>query len=461
MDRSSIDRFGSAQTAAQCPRHLETTSSFDVSLSKKRQKAREESAESPFQSAFSAGSRLSRPWFLIGFLAVIHTAFAFSCAKVSSVTHDEYWHLPVGLLHWRTARFDFDRLNPPLIRLWAALPLLATDAQVDPAPADLLGYGDMFLQRNGKTYRRLFLLARGMIVVLSVLTGLVLARWAEQWFGGKAACLAALLWFADPNVLAHGSLVTTDVGAAFFFVLTLYLLWRWARERKRRQAIAFGVWLGLAQLAKYTCVLLVPVSIVLWFAWRPRQRPADAGRAAADGAARSLVGQWGLALALSLVVINAGYLFRGSGTPLRQYRFQSQMLRGLADRMGWLADVPVPLPADYLLGLDAQRHVMEGKHPVFLDGQWRTDGFRSYYVKTLIYKLPHSVHWLLLVSLVLLLDRGDPDRRRRFSSLWLLLPFGLLVALASFSRMQLGLRYVLPVLPLLYLVVAQCGQRAD
>jgi len=401
-------------------------------------------------------------------IGLVHCALAWYCAREMSVTHDEYWHLPVGLLHWRTGRFDFDRLNPPLLRLWAALPLLATDAQVDPAPTDLLGYGDMFLRRNPEKDRWLFLLGRCMIIALSLSTGLLLARWAEQLFGAKAACLAALLWFADPNVLAHGSLVTTDMGAALFFAVTLYALWRWTRRADWPRALAFGVLLGLAQLAKYTCVLLVPVSLLLWFAWRRQPDDRDGGSSeAADSTGRPtsgtrrLVAQWGVALALSAVVLNAGYLFQGTGTPLRQYDFQSRTLQQTTKRLGWLAAWPVPLPRDYLLGLDAQRHIMEGEHPVFLDGEWRTDGFRSYYVKALVYKLPHSVHWLLLVSLLLLLDREDPERRRRFGSLWLLFPFGLLVALASFSRMQLGVRYVLPVLPLLYLFAAQCGQTAD
>ncbi len=538
-------------------------------------------------------------WLVVAALAVGHAVLAVDCAGRTSVTHDEFWHLPVGLLHWHTGRFDFDRLNPPLVRLWAALPLLATDARVRTDPTDLLGFGDMFLQLNARHYHKLFQLARCMIVLLSVGTGLLLALWAQCLYGRPAACLAALLWFADPTVLAHGSLVTTDVGAAFFFMLTLYAAWQWSRQPSWKRAVWFGLCLGAAQLAKYTCVLLVPLSIALWLIWRfllnassgVKNTPATSQASQPQPLSQSLfqaqqvqalsqshsptqasqnqraaqpskpsshqrkahrqgshnpepgkpevnkskalnlepdtnksvldkseldesepdnsklhqpnshrrstlhkrkkprpkepaslnvseqhtvveqhVGgeakeqkqlkrdgwQWATVLVVSVLVVNVGYLFQGTGERLGAFRFRSRAARLTAAALSPLSWVPVPLPRDYVLGLDAQLHVMEGQHPVFLDGQWSTHGFRSYYVKTLVYKLPHAVHLMVLLALLSLLERTESSLQRR-RALWVLIPFVVLLALASFSNMQLGIRYVLPALPFLYLFAAQAA----
>ena len=47
------------------------------------------------------------------------------------VTHDEFWHLPAGLRAW-SGDFAVDRLNPPLSRLWAALPVRLCSVTANP-----------------------------------------------------------------------------------------------------------------------------------------------------------------------------------------------------------------------------------------------------------------------------------------------------------------------------------------
>lgn len=41
-----------------------------------------------------------------------------------SPTIDEMGHLAAGLSHWEFGRFDLYRVNPPLVRMVAALPLM-------------------------------------------------------------------------------------------------------------------------------------------------------------------------------------------------------------------------------------------------------------------------------------------------------------------------------------------------
>ncbi len=226
---------------------------------------------------------LKRFWLPVAVVLAIHAALGISAAAHLTATHDEYWHLPVGLLNLKTGRFDYENLNPPLCRMTAAFPLLLTSAvpggpRIDPGTN---GFGDAFIAANGPHYDRWYLLGRTMIVLISVLGGLVTAIWARELFGDGAGCLAAVFWAFEPNLIAHGSLVTTDMGAAAFFVFTLFAVWKFAARPNWKMALIFGGMLGLAQLAKFTSLLLYPIAILefvlLTFA-NKEQLPAATGR---------------------------------------------------------------------------------------------------------------------------------------------------------------------------------------
>ena len=325
-----------------------------------------------------------------------------------------------------------------------------------------------------------FLLGRTMIVLISVLGGLVTAIWARELFGDVAGCLAAVLWAFEPNLIAHGSLVTTDMGAAAFFVFTLFALWKFAARPGWKTALLFGGVLGLAQLAKFTSLLLYPISIatfaVIVVAGRTRLLPSRQPSEGRESAARDTGGPkpplvapnciartgglWVVALLASLLVLNAGYLFRGSFSILRSYDFQSAAMRGVAHRLESIGWMPVPLPRDYVEGLDHQRHVMEQKHPVFLDGQWSEEGFAHYYLWALFYKLPHPLQLLAFATLLWLIVPGSVARRP-FVQLMIVLPAAVMIGVAESSRMQLGIRYVLPAIPFLILFASQSARWLD
>ncbi len=161
-------------------------------------------------------------------------------------------------------------------------------------------------------------------------------------------------------------------------------------------------------------------------------------------------------MATSLLILNAGYLFRGSFSSLKSYDLQSSTLRGLSQRLASIGWFRVPLPRDYVEGIDHQRQVMEQQHPVFLDGQWSVDGIPHYYLWGLFYKLPHPLQILVLATLIWLVLPGAVPRRP-FTQIVLLLPAVGMIAMAETSSMQLGVRYVLPAIPFLILFASQAA----
>lgn len=367
--------------------------------------------------------------------------------------------MPVGLLGWETGRFDYDRLNPPLIRTWAAVPLLFTSAQMgnpehSSDPAD---YGDAFLQANPENYHQYYALGRIPILLLSVASGLLLAVWARELFGTPSACLAVLLWTMSPNILANAALGTQDLAIAGFFLATVYCGWKFAKQVSWKWALITGLILGLAQITKYTAILLVPILIIQWFLLRVKN--TDVNR---DIPRKIILARWGAILLTSCFVLNTGYLFQGSFQPISAYQFQSSELKVLNQFPSLLQSIPLPLPRDYLLGFDLQRFIMQQSHPTFLDSEWTLTGFRSYYFYTLVYKLPHGVQFLvLLAAFQWFKQRNQPGCMSLRTLGMLLTPVVLLISIASLSNNQLGLRYILPVFPFLFLLIAPLAEQLD
>lgn len=408
-------------------------------------------------------------WLVIGLLLIAHLVVGIDTGRKHTVTLDEYLHLPCGLLSLEHGRFDFDTASPPLVRMWAALPLLATDAVAPNVeePTDGWGYGDRFVAENPEHYDRWIAIARAMVVILSTIAGLVLALWSKELFGNMAAIVTTLLWTTNPTVIAHAAIVTTDLGATSFFVITIYLLWRYASRPTWSRAIWFGLFIGLAQLTKFTAVLLVPICLTLWFIRRVgagRKEDVSSGDesplAVAPISFKQCAAQWVVLIALSGVVLNAGFLFRGSFSSLDSYNFRSESMKKITQLLSPIASWPMPLPREYLVGLDEQRAVIAGDHASYLDGQWTLEGFRHYHVMAAWYKLPHAHQLLGLLAVVCLLFPAGKNRMWR-AQLFILLPAVLLFAIASKIHIQLGIRYILPTFPFWTLFVGQVGRWFD
>jgi 4-amino-4-deoxy-L-arabinose transferase-like glycosyltransferase len=93
------------------------------------------------------------------------------------------------------------------------------------------------------------------MLLLGVLLGALICRWAKDLGGRKAGLLALALYAFDPNCIAHSALITTDVAAVLFIVATLYLVQSPKSKVQSQGAMTrrwffTGVLLGLAQLAK-------------------------------------------------------------------------------------------------------------------------------------------------------------------------------------------------------------------
>ena len=172
-----------------------------------------------------------------------------------------------------------------------------------------------------------------------------------------------------------------------------------------------------------------------------------------------------LFLFLGLLVVQVGFLFKGVGTPLSDYPLRSTFFENLRHRVGAVSHLPIPLPYPYLEGLDWVKYHEEtgASHgPIYLLGERRKgQGFYSYFLIAVLFKVPIPTLVLFGAALILGLRPPRDSRRKRYRSRWLgresflLLPvFFFFVYLSFFFKAQIGLRFLLPAFPLIFIF---CG----
>ncbi|MCX7428745.1 MAG: glycosyltransferase family 39 protein [Planctomycetia bacterium] len=332
--------------------------------------------------------------------------------------------------------------------------------------------GADFVAANGKRTFWLLTLGRWACIPLSLVGGWTCFAWARDLFGLHAGVVATALWCFSPNVIAHGQLITPDLCATSLGLIACYSFWRWLQCRSWTRATIAGTFLGASTAAKTTMGLLVPVWVLLWAVLLL----SNGGRCSARSRWRE-GGMLLFVLTLGLFVINAVYGFEGCFQRLRDFQFVSRALTisggepsgGLDTstngvRRNRFADaslgaVPIPLPRDYLLGIDVQQRDFEDPvGPSYLRGRFQQNGWWYYYLYAVAVKTPLGT--ALLGVLVL----GVVIRKRSDGALWqdqlaLLAPAFVIFAVVSYKcEFTHHMRYILPCFPFAFIYISQLGR---
>lgn len=198
-----------------------------------------------------------------GLMLAIFFAVTITVSWQESTTMDEKAHIPSAYSYVRFGDMRLNPEHPPLLKDLAGLPLLLMNLSF---PTDSWQWqhgvneqwvlGDLFIHGNNAELVTFW--SRFPIVILALLLGFAIFRWTKELAGSVAALFALLLYVADPNVIAHSHYVTTDLGIAAFIFFAFYAFLRFLKKPDFRNVILFGLVLGLAQLAKFSAVLLFP-----------------------------------------------------------------------------------------------------------------------------------------------------------------------------------------------------------
>ncbi len=352
-----------------------------------------------------------------------------TCAAlgVESATVDETIHFTRGYLYLALGDLHFKIGHPILANTLNALPVWAlTDLNVpldDPSwETSWSVWSDRFVWASGNDVRLIFTLSRLVTVSLGVLTGCLVARWARELFGPAGGVVALALYVFEPNVIAHSHLVTDDMAVTAFMLAAIYGLWRFYKTRQRPFMILAGVTFGCAQAIKYTAAVLVPLFVLLTVVWSIHRRRRF----------------WPSAVTLALV------LFIAAVTVWGVYGFQVGALKETA--------LPFSVPApDYVDDLAWVVRYFDKGHGAYLLGETSTTGWWYYDLIAFAVKTP--LPWLIL--LVMATVRAV---RQRVWRLELLLPIVTFFGAAVYSRLDIGLRHLLPAYPFLFIYTARVAK---
>ena len=290
--------------------------------------------------------------------------------------------------------------HPPLAKLIAAIPLLALRPRFDRSDQSWeKGIEDAFAFKflYGNDADRLLFWSRIPMILLAAVGAAVTFMWARDLFGDAAGIFAVTLYAFCPNVIAHAMLITTDVPVAVFTVLTLYLFWKRDKNPSWQSDIFTGLACGGAMASKYSGAAL-PIILIVFCLLRKQIKSLFIMGAA------------------SLVVIEAAYLF--SASPLLYFR-----------NMSFINANHSRAYAFYLLG-------------EFKPGGW-------WYYFLVAFALKATLPTLVFIILAAVgAIRGFIDR---WGEMILLASIGLYVVVITMGADQIGVRYVLPIFPLLFI----------
>lgn len=349
----------------------------------------------------------------------------------NSPTVDEPSHIFAGYAYITQWNLKINIEHPIFIKLLSAIPLKFLNPKVSSENETLdENYNPLYTQglaqrffyenrENNLNYKMLFL-SRLMIVLLGLLLGFYVYKFASLLFGVKAGLLALFLYSFCPNILAHSRLVTTDLGLACFGFIFIYYLYRYKKESKNLFLILSAFFLGLTLVSKYSAVLFFPSLLLLFL---PNKKGENK--------------KFYLKTFISIICICLIALFIIHLT----YGFEKPNFSYI-----------VPLPQSYSEGLQMVAGHSQAGHPTFLAGMHSLYAWHYYILIAFLLKTPITTIIFFLASIIFFLA-GLIKKRNMEKELFLILPILVFFIFFSFfTKKVLGLRYILPVYPFIFIL---------
>ncbi len=386
-------------------------------------------------------------------LLVFHAILLLGLSHTTSLNRTEIAHLSSAAYFWYTGKFDLFHVNPPLTRFVVGIPVTICQPEYDwkaysPRPQDRSewGVGTAFIQANApEKVHLMYFLGRCSLIPLILLGAWFGCKLATEMFGQASGLVFLVLWTFSPLFLGWGATICPDMVAAALGITACYFFRRWFLLPSWKNVIVAGICIGFLPLAKTTWIIAFGLFPLLWLL--SQNRPP--------------LKQICVVMFLALYMLNMGYAFDGSFRLLKDYTFISESLRGATKNRfenSLLGYVPVPLPGEFVQGIDTQKVDFEKGLESYLLGKHQKRGWWYYYPIVFVLKEPLGTLLLGLFSVALFVFV------RQYRASWndeliIIVPFMALLALMmSQTGFSIHPRYLLPALPFFYLFVSRMGK---
>jgi hypothetical protein len=310
---------------------------------------------------------------------------------------------------------------------------------------------------------------RRMMMLWTLGLGLFIYVWCERRWGFATAILSLSLYSLHPTLLAHGQLATTDMPLAATVFVSLAALIAWIERPSWLAVLGFAVASTAMVLSKHSGLAYVVVMSAMLlgaaalgrggFATKPGGRARHVALTAA---------QLGLVAAAMILAIDAMYLFDRVGLTVAEILAEPEPRNWISKKHDYqllehspLAKLPdglrLPVPYTWLLGLATVSEQNAMGHGNYFFGVRGDSGHPLYFPVMLFAKSPTGL--LVLLGLGVWLGIGRLRAKHSPSlATWVLLMFSAFAFLsACASDINIGVRHVLPLLPIMVVFAGRVG----
>lgn len=171
-----------------------------------------------------------------------------------SETDDELFHLACGMQWWRDGTYTMQPLHPPLARVMDASLVYLRELLFGPYPVGPKFKSDVYMSR--------MVLSRLGSLPYYILSCTLVFLWARKLFGEGAAVWSLGVYVTLSTVSAHAMLATTDMGYTAMFLWALYMSVLWLEDPSRRRSAWLGVSLAMMVGTKFSGLLHWPLAFL-------------------------------------------------------------------------------------------------------------------------------------------------------------------------------------------------------
>ncbi len=428
-------------------------------------------------------------YFVIALLAILVLLEVTSSVQESQ-TIDEGVHLAAGYSYLKTGDFRLNPEHPPLLKELAAFPLLFFGDKINQpfgsetwSDANQWLFAKEILYESELSADTILLLGHIPIMLLSVLLGIFVFKWSRELFGIYGGLLALTLYCFSPTIIAHSRYVTTDVGMAAFYFITIYYFYKYLKERKKSQLILSALFCSFAIVSKFSALFLFPTLLLIFAVALIHQRHSKPFARPL----KILCVNISIFLGIIILIIWAVYgfeikkpiddqkvqnLYVLQDTILDEDRIdtlrtEEQKLISITDtatqsgkNIQWLAqNIPIPAYTYFKGAITLLLHNYNG-HTAYLMGDYTDYGWWYYFPIAFLVKTPTALFVFLLLLLLtysVYITRGKHYQPLR--SIFFRIPLhiyvititiGIYTAFSLAGNLNIGVRHIIPLYPFIY-----------
>lgn len=406
------------------------------------------------------GSRKKTAFGVIALLLVLLAELS-STVHRQSLSWDEGDHIFAGYISLKHSDYGLNPEHPPLVKMLATLPLMNLKLYVPPiqnryfkTEAFFDGRDMIFNSGPENSADKIIFRVRMAAATLTLLLGLIVFAAGREMFGTAAGLLALTLLVFEPNIIAHGAYVTTDIGSTCFVFATIFAFYRYWKHPGLFRLVLVGLAAGLALASKHSTILLFPMLFLLSIYELWSKAGANHAEPFQRKALRA-VQAFATITVISLIVLWAFYGFRYAARPdglqinpplaaiLHDLKPHDAMLLGLAAQLHLL-------PESYIYGLADVRSVADFM-PSYIFGKVYAHGVWFYFPVAFLIKST-----LAFLAFVGLIGFALLSKKLRWSRevVYLTIPPAFYFLIAIVTTLNIGIRHVIMVYVYLSILAA-------